>query len=210
MRVLTLARIDQALAASAARFLPIEGRQRAAVALLLREGENPERSESGLEVLFIERAQRAGDPWSGHIAFPGGRMDPGDASEQCTAERETFEEVGLGLEGARCLGRLDDISGRAAAARQMVVSAHVYHVPEPGPVVLNYEVASAFWFPLVDLLDSDRQVKYTVPIGGREIDFPGIVLGDADGHIVWGMTYRFLEIFLAHLDCAVPALVPNP
>lgn len=206
--MLTLDHIHEALATSSPSYLPIEGRSRAAVALLLREGPSP---ENPVEVLFIERAQRKSDPWSGHIAFPGGRMDPGDGSERVTAERETHEEVGLILGSAPYLGRLDDISGRAAAASQMVVSAHVYQLPDPTvPVIPNIEVASAFWFPLMDLLDTARQVKYTVPIGGREIDFPGIALGDAGGQVLWGMTYRFIEIFLGHVDCSLPALVPNP
>jgi 8-oxo-dGTP pyrophosphatase MutT (NUDIX family) len=208
--VLTLDHINSAMAANSPSSLPVEGRSRAAVALLLREGTAAVSGVSSLEVLFIERAQKTGDPWSGHIAFPGGRMDPGDASDRYTAERETQEEVGLVLDAARHLGRLDDISGRAAAARQMVVSAHVYHLPDPGPVVPNHEVATAFWFPLMDLLDASRQVKYTVPIGGREIDFPGIALEDPERHILWGMTYRFIEIFLSQLDYSLPALVPNP
>mgnify|MGYP001813096738 CR=1 FL=1 len=63
--------------------------KRSAVALILqiREGE--------LNVLMIKRAERKGDPWSGHMAFPGGRMDPGDDHGYAVAVRETEEEVGL-------------------------------------------------------------------------------------------------------------------
>jgi 8-oxo-dGTP pyrophosphatase MutT (NUDIX family) len=77
--------------------------QGAAVAVVLRE------ADGGPEVLFIERARRAGDPWSGHMAFPGGRIDPEDAHARGAAERETREEVGVDLAGAEPLGRLDDL-----------------------------------------------------------------------------------------------------
>ncbi|NNL85157.1 MAG: NUDIX domain-containing protein, partial [Myxococcales bacterium] len=49
------------------------------------------------EVLFIERARHPDDPWSGHMALPGGRLDPVDASLRAAAERETREEVGVEL-----------------------------------------------------------------------------------------------------------------
>ena len=79
--------------------------RRAAVAMILRD------RPGGPEVLFIERARREGDPWSGHMAFPGGRVDPTDDGVRAAAERETLEEVGIPLRGATTLGRLDDKAG---------------------------------------------------------------------------------------------------
>lgn len=159
--------------------------------MLLREGER------SLEVLFIERARRAGDPWSGDIAFPGGRLEPEDPSERSTAERETLEEVGLLLEKDDYLGRLDDLTGMAAAARRMVISAHVYHLAAPQALRLqNDEVSQEFWFPLEGLFESRRQLQHRVPIAGREIEFPGIALALPDRQIVWGLTYRFLDNFM--------------
>jgi 8-oxo-dGTP pyrophosphatase MutT (NUDIX family) len=83
--------------------MPLVGARRAAIALVLLE------QESALEVLLIERAQRDGDPWSGHMALPGGHVEPSDSDLGATAERETFEEVGLDLQrwGER-LGQLSD------------------------------------------------------------------------------------------------------
>jgi hypothetical protein len=79
---------------------------RAAVAVLLRAP--TVRDEA--EVFFIERAVRAGDPWSGHMAFPGGRRDPGDVDLRATAVRETREEVGIDLErDATLIARLPDL-----------------------------------------------------------------------------------------------------
>jgi hypothetical protein len=62
---------------------------RAAVALILRTG------SCGLEMLFIERALRADDPWSGDLGFPGGKVEAGERDPRLTAERETMEEIAL-------------------------------------------------------------------------------------------------------------------
>ena len=74
----------------------------AAVAAVMREG------DLGVEMLFIERARKVGDPWSGQMAFPGGRTSRDDAHTLATAQRETSEELGLELRNANALGRLSD------------------------------------------------------------------------------------------------------
>jgi 8-oxo-dGTP pyrophosphatase MutT (NUDIX family) len=187
--VLSLDRIRRALGAHQPVTLDPPERRRAAVALLLRPGED------GPEALFIERAHREGDPWSGHMAFPGGRVDPQDATPRGAAERETLEEVGIRLAGAESLGRLDDMQGhRAAGAHAMVISAFVYHVPRPDPIVTNHEVEDAFWFPVAGLQEPNRHVDYPLlQLAGQR--FPGIRVGDPESQVVWGLTYRFLEIF---------------
>ena len=55
------------------------------------------------EILFIKRASRVGDRWGGHVAFPGGKREPGDASDEAASVRETMEEVGLDLKGENCV-----------------------------------------------------------------------------------------------------------
>jgi 8-oxo-dGTP pyrophosphatase MutT (NUDIX family) len=191
--------IAKCLASYEPKSLPRDGKQTASVALLLRG------SGERLEAFFIERAEREGDPWSGHMAFPGGRTDPEDASERATAERETFEEVGIRLDDAKYLGRLDDLSGRADVARNMVVSAHVFRVDDPDEVVIHRaEVASAFWFPLAGLLEPNRHEQLSMRYGDQEIEFPGIALGEPGRHVVWGLTYRFLEIFLSLIERPLP------
>jgi 8-oxo-dGTP pyrophosphatase MutT (NUDIX family) len=170
----------------------------AAVALCLRG------LAGAVEVLFIERARREGDPWSGHMAFPGGRVDPGDRSARRAAERETFEEVGVSLVGAERLGRLDDMRGHQAAGHaSLVISAFVYHVPDPPPLVPSDEVQCAFWFPLGDLLDPRRYVDYRFG-PSSEWRYPGILVGEPERHVVWGLTYRFLESFFAALGRPLP------
>jgi 8-oxo-dGTP pyrophosphatase MutT (NUDIX family) len=201
----SLAAIDEirrALAPHAPELLPASSEsaspRAAAVALCLRE------RRGAAELLFIERAERDGDPWSGHMAFPGGRVEVGDRSFRRAAERETFEEVGMSLVGAEALGRLDDMRGHhAAGPPALVISAFVYHVPSPPPLVLSDEVEQAFWFPLDELHDPRRHVDYRFG-PAREYCFPGIVVGDPDRHVVWGLTYRFLEVLLAALGRPLP------
>ncbi len=173
--------------------------RRAAVSMLLHDG--PE----GPSVLFIERARREGDPWSGHMAFPGGRVDPTDATSRAAAERETLEEIGLSLESASLIGQLDDRQGNPRTHTKLVISAFVYRVHEPGPLVRNYEVEDAFWFPVASLLDPARHVPYPA----HALEFPGICVGDPERHVVWGLTYGFLESFFHTLGCPLPDRWPS-
>jgi 8-oxo-dGTP pyrophosphatase MutT (NUDIX family) len=151
-------------------------------------------------VLFIERARFEGDPWSGHMAFPGGRVDPCDDGPRSAAERETLEEVGLSLDGAEYLGRLDDRQGNPRTHGTLIISCFVYVVKDPPELVPNYEVAQAFWFPLCELLEAENHVPHTA----RELEFPGILVGEPHRHVVWGLTYSFLEGFFSVVGRPLP------
>lgn len=186
-----------------ARYTPAlveeSGARRAAVAMVLREADR-----GRPEVLLIERAQRHDDPWSGHMAFPGGRLDPGDAGPRAAAERETLEEVGLPLAEAELLGRLDDLEGRHAGRRSgLVISAFVYHHPAPGELVTNHEVAQAFWVPLPRLATPESRVDHARPEAGDRV-YPGILVGRPGRHVVWGLTYRFIEVFFGAVGRPFP------
>ena len=156
------------------------------------------------EVLFIERARCEGDPWSGHMAFPGGRVESGDASARVAAERETREEVGLRLGAAERIGRLDDMEGHHVSGEaSLVISAFVYRLREPQTVTLNHEVHQAIWFPVADLLDAERHVSYTgFRLNGSTP--PGILVGEPERHVVWGLTYRFVETFFEIVGTPLP------
>jgi 8-oxo-dGTP pyrophosphatase MutT (NUDIX family) len=169
--------------------LLLEGDARAAVAMVLRERGH------GLEVLLIERSRKANDPWSGHMAFPGGRLDPGETIEQA-ARRETHEEVGLSLHDAEPLGRLDDLTGRrGGTSTGLVISAFVFHHHgETSLVYQESEVAEALWVPVPHLSAPDRHIHKAFH-GTGGMAFPGIVVGHPERHIVWGLTYRFIEMF---------------
>lgn len=190
--------IRSRLAGNEPSLLEAEGRRLAAVAMVMCDGAD------GPEVLFIERARHDADPWSGHMAFPGGRIDPGDVDERSAAERETLEEVGVSLESAEYLGRLDDIEGRQRGRPAgLIISGHVYRLPTRQPLAINYEVETAFWFPVASLLDPELHVGYeSRQTAGMR--FPGVLVGEPDRHVVWGLTYRFLEVFFEAIGRALP------
>ncbi|MEM7409763.1 MAG: CoA pyrophosphatase [Myxococcota bacterium] len=175
--------------------LSVDQVRHAAVAMVLTEG------EAGAEVLFIERARHEGDPWSGHMAFPGGGVEASDPGGQGAAMRETHEEVGLRLDGAELLGRLDDKQGNPVRHPALVISAYVFHVEQPGRLQINHEVQEAFWFPVHGLLDPARHVQYATH---GELEFPGILVGEPDRHVVWGLTYSFLESFFHAIASPLP------
>ena len=193
--MLDVHRVRQALAGHEPSVVSVDDGPRAAVAMLLAE--RPE----GPEVLFIERAQHPQDPWSGHMAFPGGRVDPHDPGGRAAAERETEEEVGVSLRDAEPLGRLDDLRGNPRRHGQLVISAFVYRLDRPAELRINHEVNDAFWFPLSGLLDPARHVQY---VTASELEFPGILVGEPDRHVVWGLTYRFLESFFGLVGAPFP------
>ena len=174
--------------------------RRASVALVLREG-----SAHGPEILFIERAEKHGDPWSGHMAFPGGRVEVAGETAEQAAVRETLEEVGLVLAAGERLGRLDDLEGRHAGRPPgMLISAFVYHLDAPGELVPQQsEVREAFWVPVRSLVEPARQVRRAFR-GTGSFEFPGIVVGEPDRHVVWGLTYRFLEVFFRAIGRQLP------
>jgi 8-oxo-dGTP pyrophosphatase MutT (NUDIX family) len=192
MSALGVDEIRQRLAAHGPRILQPTAKH-AAVAAVLRE------SATGGELLFIERAQHPLDPWSGHMAFPGGRVDPGDATARHAAERETLEEVGIDLARAELLGRLDDVEGAPPGFDSLVVSAFVYRVDGRVPPTPNYEVRDVLWVPLAYLQEANRRVPFYWPRDQRTTHYPGILVGEPERHVVWGLTYRFLELFFTAL-----------
>lgn len=178
---------------------PDDARRHASVAMIIEPGQ-PDPS-----ILFIERAQRPGDPWSGQIAFPGGRRELRDPDEQAVAVRETTEEIGVVLDPSHCLGRLDDLEGRRGGSSEgMVISCFVYVLDswvEPCP---NHEVAAVARLPFSHLIDHGNRVRVQWREGGDR-EFPGIRFGDRDPRVVWGLTYRFLQQFFERLGHRLPA-----
>jgi 8-oxo-dGTP pyrophosphatase MutT (NUDIX family) len=161
----------------------------AAVAMLLRDG------VAGPEVLFIRRAEHPSDPWSGHMAFPGGRQQAEDGSLLETAIRETREEVGLDLaEQAEHIGQLDDLQAIARGRPQeTVIRPYVFEVHRQSPIRADEkEVAEALWTPLLPLYRGEADTIRPYQWHGSQIDFPAY---DVEGRIVWGLTYQMLRSF---------------
>jgi 8-oxo-dGTP pyrophosphatase MutT (NUDIX family) len=161
----------------------------AAVALVLRGSSLPES-----ELLFIRRAEREGDPWSGHVAFPGGRFEASDASLEQTARRETHEELSLDLHAnATLIGVLDDLRPRSAALPAIVVRPYVFSLQRDVALIPNYEVHSTFWMPIAALRDPATLTEYAFERGGARLRFPAYRSGD---DLVWGMTERIVTQLL--------------
>jgi 8-oxo-dGTP pyrophosphatase MutT (NUDIX family) len=190
----TIEDIRQRLAGRTPRLLTDDSKTQAAVALVLHQGSD------ALRLLFIERSKREGDPWSGHIAFPGGKVEACDRDPRSAAERETLEEIGLDLGGATYLGRFDDLTGLTLP---VLVSGFVFAVEKPGALVLNDEVREAFWRTLEELADAERWIEHRVHYGGADHVHAAIDVLGPGRPLLWGLTYRFVVQLLQLAGCAV-------
>lgn len=190
----TLRRLTRALAGRPGALAPDDGDPtRAAVAVVLRRADGDQ-----IELLLIKRSEREGDPWSGHIALPGGRHDPVDATLQDTALRETIEETGIDIaRDGRVLGTLDELRPRTPALPSIIVTPFVAVVPADVAIATSDEVASAFWVPLAALADPTVAVESEVSARGATWRVPSYQLGV---HVVWGMTERILRNLLTLMD----------
>lgn len=165
----------------------------AAIALVLRPG-----AEGHPELLMIKRAELERDPWSGHVACPGGRRDPADHDLEATAIRETWEETGIDLASeGRVLGTLDDISPRTPVLPPLIIRPYVAAVRPGLPIVQSSEVAEAFWVPVAALRERAAWGTGLVPIRG--IGERQVQVFRHGPYTVWGLTERVLRQFLAYL-----------
>ena len=170
-----------------------ETMRRAAVALVFRAGPDGEP-----ELLFIKRAEYPGDPWSGHIAFPGGRREDGDASLADTAVREAREETGIDLTThGGILGVLDELLPQSVRLPEFVVAPFVAVLHEMPALTLASEVAAAFWVPLRALRDLGHWRETEVSGAGYRMTRRAF---HHDGHVVWGITERILAQLLGLLE----------
>lgn len=157
----------------------------ASVMLCLRDGDR------GTEILLCRRATRAGDPWSGHVGLPGGRVEPDDPSPLAAAARETLEEVGFDPRAAgTVIGMLEPLQPRAFP---ILIGAFVAHVTEPTPLVLSEELAAAWWTPFADL----EHVSAEVPEAPTRVSAWRLPHADARDVVLWGITYRLLDRLFA-------------
>ncbi len=184
-----VARLDRALAGRtpllAERDEPFK---EAAVALVLRP-----HPDGDAELLFIRRATRAGDPWSGQIGLPGGRYEPADDSLETTALRETLEEVGLDLRAeGRVLGALDELRPRTPVLPPIIVRPYICVIEQAPELVLSDEVAEVRWVRLAELFVPGARVSTTVAVRDFTMRVDAYQHGD---FTIWGMTERILSTF---------------
>jgi 8-oxo-dGTP pyrophosphatase MutT (NUDIX family) len=165
-----------------------------------------------LSLCAIRRAEHPHDPWSGHMALPGGRADPADPHPRAVAERETWEEVGLALGESAWLGRMSDVLVRIGGGdRTMIVAPFVYALAESlggsPPLTPSDEVAEAYWIPLSHLWDPRNASHLEWERGGNRLLYPAIRFGE---HAIWGVTFRVLTLFSDILDAPLPHLEEIP
>jgi 8-oxo-dGTP pyrophosphatase MutT (NUDIX family) len=160
---------------------------KAAVALILREG------AAGIEILFIRRAEHPNDPWSGQMAFPGGRAEPGEDLE-ATAVRETAEEIGIDLGSAgQRIGVLDEVRAMARLRPvSLTILPFVFRLHADVAPVLGHEVRSLHWIPIDDLLAAERRSVMDYVEQGATLQFPCLRVEDI---VIWGLTYRMFVGF---------------
>ncbi|MCW3989541.1 MAG: CoA pyrophosphatase [Candidatus Bathyarchaeota archaeon] len=154
----------------------------AAVAMLLAE------TDDTVKVLLVKRATREEDPWSGHMAFPGGRRGHGDRDLMATACRETREETEIDLTQCTTIGSLAAL--HSTVRPDLCIQPFIFSCTEPPEVTLNEELMAHYWIPLEELNRSRGKTR----IDSRE--FPAYLV---EGEAVWGLTYRMLEKFFGIL-----------
>lgn len=163
-----------------------DGRTHAAVATVLCKIEDQP------HVLFIQRSESPHDPWSGQIAFPGGRIDPEDCDLQDTAVRETFEEVGLDLVNARYLGCLPPL---ATFNQLVMISTFVYVIGQVPKLILDpLEVADTHWIPINVLNDNNRMVTHE----HHGASYPGVDILNGRP-VLWGLTLKICQSLFSDL-----------
>ena len=169
-----------------------ESVRRAAILLALRA-----RADGEPELLMIKRAEAERDPWSGHIACPGGRMEPDDRDLAETAVRETREETGVDVaRDGRLLGHLDDLFPRTPALPPIVIRPYVALVRADVEIVPSHEVAAAFWVPLSALAERGAWTVGTVMVRGIARSVQVFQHGE---YTVWGLTERALRQLLTFM-----------
>lgn len=189
----TLERLERALDASdrvTASEAP--GVRDAAVAVIFRIA-----AGDALELLMIERASYEGDPWSGHIAFPGGRSEPGDGTLLATAMREAREEIGVDLAvDGRVFGALSRLHPTTPRLPPISIAPFVLLLTRDAPLLLSEEVADAFWVPLATLRRTETSANVEILVGGTLRTVRAFVHGR---YTIWGLTERIIRDLLARL-----------
>ena len=154
-------------------------------------------ASDGPRVLLTRRSELL-NSHKGQIAFPGGRLEPGETSLQA-ALRETREEIGIDASGAAVLGQL--AAHRTISSRSHITPHVVELASEPDAFVLNSEVERVFSVALTELIRSDTYAQEHWRFADREVVVPMFYLDD---ETVWGATARMLQelimLVLTHRD----------
>jgi 8-oxo-dGTP pyrophosphatase MutT (NUDIX family) len=159
----------------------------AAVLLALRRSDP-------LELLLIERAEKEGDPWSGHMALPGGRRDPADAGLLETALREAREETGIIVPPAAVLGPLEQLRPSYRRRFSLLIAPFVAVVPVDAEAIpAPAEVETAVWVPLPHLASESAVDEVLIELEEGTAPFPALSYQE---FVIWGLTHRIITGFM--------------
>jgi 8-oxo-dGTP pyrophosphatase MutT (NUDIX family) len=141
--------------------------------------------QQDFKILFVKRVERLSDPWSGQIAFPGGKKETKDSNLKDTVIRETFEETNIKLDEDNLIGVLEAIdSGHFSNIK---ILPFISLLKGPQIIKLNKkELDNYFWYSYKKILNN----RSLVEINSKKE--PAYILGDK---IVWGITYKILREF---------------
>ncbi len=162
----------------AAQALPPRRRLREAAVLIAIE------DRPGGAVVWLTKRSSALRHHPGQVAFPGGKLEPADASPEAAALREAHEEIALAPGAVEVLGRLaphETVTGFRITPVVGRVLAAFEARPEAG------EVEEAFTVPLRHLLDPSAYAVRSRLWRGAERRYYAVPWGP---HYVWGATAR--------------------
>jgi 8-oxo-dGTP pyrophosphatase MutT (NUDIX family) len=156
------------------------------------------RQDDDWHLLYILRAQVEGDMHSAQVAFPGGRLDPGETNAEQAALREAREEIALDTSGVRLLGHLEDF----VTISNYQVTPVVGVIPWPTELHPDpREVQRIFTIPLIWLADpKNREERERVTPDGQTVNV--VYFKQYDKELLWGVTARITLNFLQALELA--------
>lgn len=146
--------------------------------------------DQDFQVLFVNRAEKPTDPWSGQTALPGGKRNPEDRDMKETVVRETMEETGINLlDGCRFLGAMEPL--RSTQKPEMQILPFVVLQEKEQAIKLNEELTGYFWIPIKEL------AKHTGTVKSSFGEQPAYII---EKQIIWGLTYRIMHKLLSLLQ----------
>ncbi|OZG71337.1 hypothetical protein BTA51_22050 [Hahella sp. CCB-MM4] len=144
-------------------------------------------------ILMVQRAERPDDPWSGDMAFPGGRQELSDRSHEATALRELHEEVGIHIDTLPDLHLNTVWTKSHNSFRPMAVHPFVFEVKKRTPFHLSHEATDAVWIPLSVFKTESRQY-FQWRVRGFSFKMPCFHYRK---YRIWGLSLKMIENLLA-------------
>jgi 8-oxo-dGTP pyrophosphatase MutT (NUDIX family) len=146
-----------------------------------------------IAVLLAQRRISESDPWSGNVAFPGGKYEESDGEIMNTAKREVMEECGIDVGKCELLGTLDDTM---PGNKSIAVTPFVVLAPKSIIVRINErEITGYVWIPIDFFIDKKNSSPMQVRRTGTTHEVASYKYQES--YLVWGMTLRIIDDFLS-------------